>query len=191
MTDIAAVATSALFQSAPLTEARGDTTSIGGCSRTSDTYAVPRYVLFQSAPLTEARGDIELLLGPSRVAEWFQSAPLTLKPFMLQIFCLLQTFLIVLSSYKRWFLTPTGTPLTGGKDETLNPLPSPKQGEIWILTPFPVMFCFNPLPSPKQGEISNCCSGLLSCLVSIRSPHLGPSCFNLLFASNLFDRIII
>ncbi len=57
----------ALFQSAPLTKARGDSLTL---ARASD------YFTFQSAPLTKARGDImELLVLAALVM--FQSAPLT------------------------------------------------------------------------------------------------------------------
>ena len=56
------------FQSAPLTEARGDTRFMGGRKGS------PR--AFQSAPLTEARGDAGRLAAEDRTVE-FQSAPLT------------------------------------------------------------------------------------------------------------------
>ena len=55
------------FQSAPLTEARGDATSSTVRSSSS---------MFQSAPLTEARGDSYGFSLQERVFE-FQSAPLT------------------------------------------------------------------------------------------------------------------
>ena len=55
------------FQSAPLTEARGDLSRI--------TEATP-LTAFQSAPLTEARGDL-VVKGWSDWPGWFQSAPLT------------------------------------------------------------------------------------------------------------------
>ncbi len=55
------------FQSAPLTEARGDS---------SDLYLPSLYSEFQSAPLTEARGDSNISKTQSVVLR-FQSAPLT------------------------------------------------------------------------------------------------------------------
>ena len=53
-----AIPTPLLFQSAPLTEARGDRVWVG---------LRPLDALFQSAPLTEARGDV--LLSPSRTID--------------------------------------------------------------------------------------------------------------------------
>ena len=55
------------FQSAPLTEARGD----GKCSRCSD-----RRVVFQSAPLTEARGDLDSSFCASVNVSCFNPLPL-------------------------------------------------------------------------------------------------------------------
>ncbi len=56
-----------MFQSAPLTEARGD-------SAVYDEWL--EVLMFQSAPLTEARGDI-VAETPQGVSNMFQSAPLT------------------------------------------------------------------------------------------------------------------
>ena len=134
---------SAEFQSAPLTEARGDRSMMtASCSNHK----------FQSAPLTEARGDRQhrasglrafgvSIRSPHRSKgrrnpiskmdepAWFQSAPLTEA-------------------------RGDGAQLaTGRKPDGFNPLPSPKQGE----TPRSAASRthgagFNPLPSPKQGE---------------------------------------
>ena len=80
-----------VFQSAPLTEARGDIPGEGNGrnpievsirspdrsqGRYSDLYGNTDALKFQSAPLTEARGDERA--GKSAAAAWgFQSAPLT------------------------------------------------------------------------------------------------------------------
>ena len=55
------------FQSAPLTDVRGDAANIVNRGRTSG---------FQSAPLTDVRGDSYPTKDRSGIA-WFQSAPLT------------------------------------------------------------------------------------------------------------------
>ena len=58
------------FQSAPLTEARGDTKGVHG-----STINTP--IRFQSAPLTEARGDTIVSTFRHRPLRVLQSAPLT------------------------------------------------------------------------------------------------------------------
>ena len=136
-----------VFQSAPLTEARGDKarmnvrrmvacfnplpspkqgeTSIFVCIRAGVNK-------FQSAPLTEARGDQARNSNSSRIP-LFQSAPLTEargdSAMRERAACYL----------------------------CFNPLPSPKQGETSSVLMFAESVgCFNPLPSPKQGETLEC-----------------------------------
>ena len=158
-----------MFQSAPLTEARGDRPCVaigpnGNCfnplpspkqGETGGTSSSVRLLgLFQSAPLTEARGDQPHPATGSLVV-LFQSAPLT---------------------EARGDLPPaSAVPCR----LSFNPLPSPKQGETGPVLPLDPMVtvsirsphrskgrpaapvpvsdywaCFNPLPSPKQGETS-------------------------------------
>ena len=53
-----------------------------------------------------------------------------------------------------------------------NPLPSQKQGETQdLFCACAIFFCFNPLPSQKQGETRGQASESLQRGVSIRSPH--------------------
>ena len=161
-----------MFQSAPLTEARGDA---GG--RRLDALNA----LFQSAPLTEARGDL------SQWRPWlafyeFQSAPLTEARgdrFGVAAATCLTTSFNPLPSPKQGE-TLAAVDLTRSM-RCFNPLPSPKQGETgsgWQQLPVSQrvsirsphrskgrhstergaaygLSCFNPLPSPKQGETPN------------------------------------
>ena len=101
------------FQSAPLTEARGD--------------AIPAKRLamgskFQSAPLTEARGDPWLSVNRSYPA-WFQSAPLTEARGDPSDFLLCFNPLPSPKQGETW-RAPTWKHCS-----SFNPLPSPKQGE--------------------------------------------------------------
>ena len=127
-----------LFQSAPLTEARGDVKAkpyLGSNGR------------FQSAPLTEARGDPSSR-STRRTSRKFQSAPLTeargdLAKSLAQP--IMQKF--------------QSAPLTEARGD--------RQGAIQVDTGGG----FNPLPSPKQGETLRLCCGGRQDSVSIRSPH--------------------
>ena len=132
-----------LFQSAPLTEARGDCddpvafthhilVSIRSPHRSKGRHgeaaAAAIQAMFQSAPLTEARGDAKDWPSPAKGSP-FQSAPLTEARGDRQP-----------PPARAWY-------------SGFNPLPSPKQGE----TSRPGrerhgQGRFNPLPSPKQGE---------------------------------------
>ena len=137
------------FQSAPLTEARGDNTSLTGIVSRN---------LFQSAPLTEARGD------RCAMSDWycsgaaFQSAPLTEARgdprAARDIPVTLRTFQSAPLTEARGD-TGDGEGISAGRRSGFNPLPSPKRGEIRC-GPYPVRLLprFNPLPSPKRGEIS-------------------------------------
>ena len=140
----------AWFQSAPLTEARGDGLVL-----------VPRVTLgsqFQSAPLTEARGDPRRIL-PDSTKEMFQSAPLTEargdQPGR--------------STKRRfWPNRFQSAPLTEARgDCRLMPTCRRNSKRVSIRSPHRsegryglagltccLAPCFNPLPSPKRGEIS-------------------------------------
>ena len=175
-----------MFQSAPLTKARGDFRDVPiGAS----------LFAFQSAPLTKARGDHipqgierrEILvsirsphkskgrLGLGAVdlpPSMFQSAPLTKArgdqdgDRYIHRDRLFQSAPLTKArgdSLRRRGATP---------DNRFNPLPSQKQGETDEETNFYLPDqCFNPLPSQKQGETSCGRGHLHSCHVSIRSPH--------------------
>ena len=119
-------ASASKFQSAPLTEARGDTTRTGHRRR-----SLPSTV-FQSAPLTEARGD----------GLWRQRGLwISVRGFN------------PLPSPKQGE-TAQGGKFSGLPG--FNPLPSPKQGETRCQRSRPsTPNRFNPLPSPKQGETGN------------------------------------
>ena len=133
------------FQSAPLTEARGDRLQQHNyCERDNcfnplplpkqgemcpSTHGQTPRTSFQSAPLTEARGDVH----------------------------------------------PAGERSRRSHRSRFNPLPLPKQGEMeQAVQPRPVYArpCFNPLPLPKQGEIWTA-NGYPNAgrNVSIRSPY--------------------
>ena len=158
------------FQSAPLTEARGDVAiasnqrhlvvSIRSPHRSKGRLCLASLLsgsyLFQSAPLTEARGDRTRSASVS-VSDRFQSAPLTEArgdpdyrgPYRAE----------------RRFQS---APLTEARGDPHFPAPTREK------------IGFNPLPSPKQGEtvIGPCLPAVPQ--VSIRSPHRSkgrPDCF--------------
>ena len=131
------------FQSAPLTEARGDT--FEGRRRAA-------FDMFQSAPLTEARetgGDREFGADHQvSIRSPHRSKGRLLPPPTQEI---LWTSFNPLPSPKQGetcLLRGQPRPILG-----FNPLPSPKQGETADDKGFPrQQLGFNPLPSPKQGE---------------------------------------
>ena len=114
-----------MFQSAPLAEARGDLVTPSRCWR----LLAP---LFQSAPLAEARGDQTQASGscPARARNVSIRSPCRSK-----------------GRYR--------CRLRNREESGFNPLPLPKQGEMWERerTRWNSKLCFNPLPLPKQGEI--------------------------------------
>ena len=153
-----------LFQSAPLTEARGDFGALAVPARTASPCfnplpspkqgetrcracrRTPRCV-FQSAPLTEARGD-RYSSAHTRGCWRFNPLPSPKQG---------ETYLVQRDA---------------ADQRRFNPLPSPKQGETGRLPDRRGRLCrFNPLPSPKQGETSSKGRRGVVELVSIRSPH--------------------
>ncbi len=151
------------FQSAPLTEARGDQahrrhfrpfqaplTEARGDILGTDGTTCPN--MFQSAPLTEARGDEHDL--PNTITPGFNPLPLP-KHLNGTLYGQLVT-VSIRSPYRSKGRHSTGNalefstmfqsaPLTEARGDKIiiqvNPLPLPKH-----------CFCFNPLPLPKQGE---------------------------------------
>ena len=158
------------FQSAPLTEARGDPDA---------SVRVLYPYLFQSAPLTEARGD---LAGAAKVytsKSCFNPLP---SPKQGETGAEGrsggQKSVSIRSPHRSKGRQPTvfpmfairkfqSAPLTEARGDkhrrhhfpstrSFNPLPSPKQGETHVSISFVNKpYCFNPLPSPKQGETQN------------------------------------
>ena len=175
-----------MFQSAPLTEARGDRgyrpadeslwrVSIRSPHRSKGRRWIKLRVLyrwlFQSAPLTEARGDYAIKLKHPDFS-LFQSAPLTEARGDLVQGCeydLHEEFQSAPLTEARgdrgnsllWMCLAAfqSAPLTEARGDTAGIRYSHHR------------LCFNPLPSPKQGETG---FGLLPYrprIVSIRSPH--------------------
>ena len=167
------------FQSAPLTEARGDVTADPSAPLTA------RPITFQSAPLTEARGAVPLektdlsfnplplpKQGEIPACGMFQSAPLTQvhgsgnvsirSPYRSKGRCRNvgrlehQIFGVsIRSPYRsKGRFGPCSDLVL--RDLSFNPLPLPKQGEIPARVSIrrsDILGCrFNPLPLPKQGE---------------------------------------
>ena len=157
-----------MFQSAPLTEARGDVYAPVYASkelqvsirsphrskgRPASSLAVDSaFIEFQSAPLTEARGDLAGV-NAFRASTLFQSAPLTeargdpSPPLPWPSSAKFQSAPLT---------EARGDKVNRGDKRRLggfNPLPSPKQGETSTSMPWATSSpSFNPLPSPKQGE---------------------------------------
>ena len=114
----------ALFQSAPLTEARGD---IYPQVRSPPTI----FLRFNPLPSPKQGETIPTHGGCRPLDEAFQSAPLTEARG-----------------------DNAGHQISARPSYRFNPLPSPKQGETWtvrVLADYKASG-FNPLPSPKQGE---------------------------------------
>ena len=150
-----------MFQSAPLTEARGDRPTPRWARRTSGFNPLPSPKQGETSYRHHRRhfGDVSIR-SPHRskgrqveskakdVQHEFQSAPLTE------------------ARGDRKERTPV-TVVTG-----FNPLPSPKQGEtLHRARGTHLSARFNPLPSPKQGETHQWSLSTLRFFVSIRSPH--------------------
>ena len=151
------------FQSAPLTEARGDEaqTEIGSY-----------FLGFNPLP-SPKQGETSRHIQPGPRRYSFNPLPSPKQGETLGRFALV-------ASNERF--NPLPSPKQG---ETaviytlvaatccFNPLPSPKQGETRPLSPSLrfALKCFNPLPSPKQGETKNPLKLSFSNAVSIRSPH--------------------
>ena len=157
-----------MFQSAPLTKARGDLVAqehvVGGAGVSirsphqskgrQSAIAHPTHGFgFQSAPLTKARGD-SFIRWDTSISLVFQSAPLTKARGDLR----------VLSHY--WVSTKfQSAPLTKARGDALGEQVDQQVISVSIRSPHqskgrrpsrgrPKRWrgCFNPLPSPKQGE---------------------------------------
>ena len=133
------------FQSAPLTEARGDSAA---------SYRFNCCAMFQSAPLTEARGDAVFRIE-AQEADEFQSAPLTEARGDLFGRRLLG---------RRWSFNPLPSPKRG----EIRAWPARRPSWVRRFQSAPLTeargdfcpggsisssTCFNPLPSPKRGEM--------------------------------------
>ena len=154
------------FQSAPLTEARGDSSASPSLSGTSSFNPLPSpkqgetkhlqlcartdRVSIRSPHRSKGRPDLDAL---KRYTNLFQSAPLTeargdwnpaSRPYVSALF---QSAPLT-EARGDAAPTPRPSPICG-----FNPLPSPKQGEtIACGRSAASQQSFNPLPSPKQGE---------------------------------------
>ncbi len=150
------------FQSAPLTEARGDIRIF--------TYAQP-FCQFQSAPLTEARGDLYKPVGDwKRYLVSIRSPHRSEgRPVML-IVSPLFPFVSIRSPHRSegrpnsdFFISPLGefqsAPLTEARGDRIPGLAPVRTAG------------FNPLPSPKRGETIPVVPPESLRKVSIRSPH--------------------
>ena len=156
-----------LFQSAPLTEARGDPVEPTSSASRSVFQSAPltearemptahmicAYSKFQSAPLTEARGDRCCLQLRSRT-RGFNPLP---SPKRGEI-------AVPLLGRSRLQVSIRSPHRSEGRSlmredcsviwACFNPLPSPKRGEMRRqLRRRALCVCFNPLPSPKRGEM--------------------------------------
>ena len=151
-----------LFQSAPLTKARGDSVQ---------SIKLQPMLLFQSAPLTKARGDLSIA-QPIVDTDPFQSAPLTKARG--------DRGLRLRRRYGHLFQSAPLTKARGDRIDThlreLNDVsirsPHKSKGRLWLTSRWLVCgYCFNPLPSQKQGETSEEQMSTTQDQVSIRSPH--------------------
>ena len=155
-----------MFQSAPLTKARGDHAIIS-------TSVIS--LTFQSAPLTKARGD-QILTMFARWAQCFNPLP-SQKQGETDAFPRVPILYIVsirsphkskgrhrVERHAAYTVLFQSAPLTKARGDlvaaaskptaaSFNPLPSQKQGETarWRSNGW-MRMCFNPLPSQKQGE---------------------------------------
>ena len=152
-----------MFQSAPLTEARGD--CLGECGQRFGS-------LFQSAPLTEARGDRSHRCWAMRAYSGFNPLP---SPKQGETSAeataqadegLFQSAPLTEARGDR-YCSATASP-----DRRFNPLPSPKQGETAImLTLREKAFVSIRSPHRSKGDLHQS-GGCKRCeRVSIRSPH--------------------
>ena len=131
------------FQSAPLTEARGDS------SRTSKLSST---VTFQSAPLTEARGDPRRAPSPILTLRVSIRSPHRSKGRPGVTWSMAFDIAVSIRSphrskgrrFAKWmsgkFTEFQSAPLTEARGDGIEPTTNSLQN------------CFNPLPSPKQGE---------------------------------------
>ena len=173
------------FQSAPLTEARGDNRLmlISLALHCFNPLPSPKQGETQSLGHRAAAIPVSIRSphrSKGRPRAWdteplpslFQSAPLTeARGDRYSIVCL--SFANVFQSAP--LTEARGDPELGTPSRChpcFNPLPSPKQGETDTrLSVCLLLMCFNPLPSPKQGETAyEWLWGELGG-VSIRSPH--------------------
>ena len=172
------------FQSAPLTEARRDTT----CSATSSPKncfnplpspkrgEIPSPWCLSLSTLVSIRSPHRSEERSSPVVAGWRSCVSIRSPHRSE-----ERFdLVVLDDPSGNSFNPLPSPKrgeiagccrAGGQAECFNPLPSPKRGEIPPRTVLAACLRFNPLPSPKRGEILPARVSCGSTLVSIRSPH--------------------
>ena len=182
-----------MFQSAPLTEARGDerkrpinahtpTVSIRSPHRSKGrrlpTDGSTPCVLFQSAPLTEARGDLEIFVVASML-RGFNPLPSpkqgeTGKEMSVHA----PTNVSIRSPHRS-----KGRPKPGAHTQEVAPVsirsPHRSKGRRWCSAPTRGLDTrFNPLPSPKQGETSTTIAepSENSCFNPLPSPKQGETC---------------
>ena len=149
------------FQSAPLTEARGDVKA--------SKYTTSG-LLFQSAPLTEARGDIRRSLLLLRLLVSIRSPHRSKGRRMplskMVAFCLFQSAPLTEARGDWMIFAPLAATLTFQSA----PL-TEARGDLLSAAERRAASCFNPLPSPKQGETLDADWLGWPKDVSIRSPH--------------------
>ena len=150
-----------LFQSAPLTKARGDTLAAGSALSVEK---------FQSAPLTKARGDV------CRAAHWaayggFNPLPSQKQGETHETARGRDTNTVsIRSPHKSKGRPPPPYPKIAASGFQSAPLTKARgdpaqSGQTWP------NLCFNPLPSQKQGETRRLTAQGSQVNVSIRSPH--------------------
>ena len=176
-----------MFQSAPLTEARGDDDAVvvsvndqGGFNplpspkQGETVYKLcPPYYYFCFNPLPSPKqGETRIALSPPRLSVRFNPLP---SPKQGET-SFLGAVRNNLTAFQSAPLTEARGDIEIEKDlsylRCFNPLPSPKQGETGTPEEYrPPIDRFNPLPSPKQGETRRAVPPSALCWVSIRSPH--------------------
>ena len=147
------------FQSAPLTEARGDLGHFQEPSRGAGFNPLPspkqgetdrpRATSPRRRLPSPKQGETPGWRVLRRLVSKFQSAPLTEARGDA---AWANAFQSGCGGLDQLGFNPLPSPKQG---ETINPLPSPKQGEtlaFFSARGDPSLACFNPLPSPKQGE---------------------------------------
>ena len=184
---MACTETNPMFQSAPLTKARGD--SDAPATRTPNTE-------FQSAPLTKARGDCPNWTYPSadRLVSIRSPHQSKGRPVLSGAYQAAPSVSIRSPHQSKGRLSRSLTkntlplfqsaPLTKARGDLIARRIGFAQLQVSIRSPhqskgrhgplFPTGLrppCFNPLPSPKQGETRHVFLACLGVKVSIRSPH--------------------
>ena len=151
-----------LFQSAPLTEARGDS---------AESFSSAELKAFQSAPLTEARGDGKVIADELDAAVVSIRSPHRSKGRRACQRDLNSAIEVSIRSPHRSKGRPSKAEQKK-RNELFQSAPlTEARGDWRKRTDSNSSIRFNPLPSPKQGETESMGRCGARTLVSIRSPH--------------------